>query len=257
MESLYYWHGEWDRVVIRPDDLRAFEHRLSASVGSAHEGEEQWRLFPWQDRFQAAGAGSVESQIVELRGRYKTMVSLELLVARTPEEMTLAEVKVAPRREPTLGRKNVSEASSPPISATLILSRSHPGATYEVLSIGRLAGGSVFAFVMPHLDAVRRKAPQPETVGVSALLTGAGLPDALLALDLIGPALALPLVFILGAGLLYASVRFMEWAFPPLELLPDEHTKTRWQKTLTAVTGVVGTVAAITGIVSFILVLGQ
>jgi hypothetical protein len=171
--------------------------------------------------------------------------------------MNLAEVKAAPRREPGSRPKNSYEVSAPPIMGQLTLSREHPGATFELISASGLAGGSAFSFIRPHLDSAHRKAPQPRTIGITGLVLGVGIPVVLLVLGLISPVLALPLALLLGPASLFGGKRFMEWAFPPLELLPDEHTKTRWQKSLTAVTSVVGSIAAITGIVSFILVLGQ
>ena len=262
MEPLYYWHRTWDRVLIRPEDLRAIEHRLAASVGQAREGEKPWNLYPWQDRFQAAGAGSVENQIVELRGRHRTMIALNMLIARTPDEMTLKEVMDAPRRKPVAPKRTEWEGEGLPLAVELNLEKAHPGgkrpgARLEVWARGRMSGGSILSFVTPHLEKTVRKAPQPEPVGLGALLIGCAVPDALLALGLIGPAPTLILVLVLGAGLYYGAVRAMEWLFPPLELLPDEHSRTRWQKAWRAVSGVSAAIAGVIGILGFALALGQ
>ena len=92
-----------------------------------------------------------------------------------------------------------------------------PGAQLQVWSRERISDQNVLSFVTPHIEKTVRKAPQPEPVGITAVLLGAAAPDVLLAFDLISPALALLLVFILGCGFYFSTIRAMGWLFPPLE----------------------------------------
>lgn len=243
--------------MIRPDDLRAFQHQLSGSIGTAHGEEEGWEFWSWQDRFTAAGTGSVEDQIIQIRARHPTMLSLDLQIARTPSDVTLADVKAAPRRKPERSTKSFSEASAAPIAAHLALAKTHPALTLEVLSLGRLSGGSVVSMITPHIEKTVCKAPQPKLFGLLGLLIGASTSAGLLAFDLISPTLALILIFVLGVGCLFGGIRAGEWLFPSLELLPDAHSKTRWQKTVRLVTSIGGLLVGITGIAGFILALNQ
>lgn len=233
------------------------------SIGQTHGEEKAWNLYPWQDQFQAAGAGSVESQIVELRARHKTMLALNMLIARTPGQMNLKEVMDAPRKAPVPpGRRSEWEGDALPKAVELNLEKPHPtgkrpGATLEVWASGRLSGGAILSAVRPHIEKTVRKAPRPERVGIGALLFSCAIPDLLLALSLISPHLALLLVFVLGAGSYFGAIRAMEWLFPPLELLPDEHAKSRWQKTWRGIRGASAAVVGIVGIAGFVLALGQ
>lgn len=263
MEPLFYWRKQWDRVLIRPDDLRAIDHRLSASIGQAHGEQQVWKTFPWQDRFQAAGAGSVDAQVVELRARHKTMLALNMLIARFPGGVNMKEVMDAPRKSPIPpGRQSEWEGDAVPKAVELNLEKphltgKHPGAMLEVWASGRLSGGAIVSSVTPHIEKTVRRAPQPEPVGIAAALFACAVPDLLLAVDLISPALALLLVFVLGAGSYFGALRAMEWLFPPLELLPDEHTNSRWQKTWGVIRGASAALVGVLGIAAFVLALGQ
>ncbi|HWM63602.1 MAG TPA: hypothetical protein VNP96_06385 [Solirubrobacterales bacterium] len=262
MEPFFYWREEWDRLLIRPEDLRAIEHRLSAGIGEALPGQKPWKLLTWHDRFQSAGVGSVEFQVVELRARYRTMISLGMVIARTPEDVTLKAVMDAPKRDPMRPNRTTYETDAPPKAVELNLETGppwgkRPGAQLQVWSRERISGQNVLSFVTPHIEQTVRKAPQPEPVGIAAALLGAAAPDVLLAFDLISPALALLLVFILGCGFYFSTIRAMGWLFPPLEFLPDEHTLSRWQKTWRVFKGVSAAVVGLVGIAGFVLALGQ
>jgi hypothetical protein len=258
MDPLYERQKSWERVVIRPDDLRTFQRRLSMSVDRALPNQQKWELFSWQDRFQAAGPGSVENQILEVQARHRTMISLEMRIARTPADMTLAEVLSAPRQPPVPppSKGPYSEANEPPISTHLRIGNSLPGLTLEVLTVGRLSVGSMVSAVTPSIDSTVRKAPQRETIGIAALAIGCAIPDVLLAVGALTPAATLPLVLAVGSICYFGAIRAMEWLFPPMELLPDEHSKTRWQKTVRLGASIGGVIAAITGILGFALTVG-
>lgn len=255
MDFIYEWHLSWDRVVVRPDDLRAVHRQLRAEVDAAVEGE-GGEYFIWQDSSRASGQDTVDDLIVELRARHRTMHSIEMKVSRTNEELPLLKVLSLPRRQPERPEGGYAEMSRAPVSTRLEVNRSSPAIVLEVLAPGPMFGSSIVEAITPQLDLTKRKILSSAAVGIAGLTLGSAAPDVLFAFDLISPGLALPLVFALGSGGFVGGVRAMEWLFPPLELLPNEHSRTRWQRTIRIGGGVLGTLAGITGIVGFFLALG-
>lgn len=226
------------------------------SVDRAYEGQKKWEMFQWQDRLEGAGAGSVETLILELQARHRTMVSLQMTIARTPPGVNLFEVRQAPRKEPQPPSGRVyMEGSEPPISAVLLLQRESPGAQLEVLSIGRLAGRSVVSGIKPHLDNCSRQTVSARLAAVVAGATATLIPDLFLVFGLIGWAVGVLSILVVGAGTTFATGRLIEWAFPPLEFLPNSTARTRWQKAQRAVTALASLVVGTAGILGLILTL--
>lgn len=156
---------------------------------------------------------------MELRARYRTMIALTMLIARTPEDVNLKEVMDAPKREPIRAKSTTYESDAPPKAVELNLERGtpwgkQPGARLQVWSRERISGQNVLSFVTPHIEKTIRRAPQPEPVALGALLLGSATPDALLVMDLISPALALLLVFLLGASFYFGAIRANGMAVP-------------------------------------------
>ncbi len=250
METVFHWQRTWNRVVVRPDDLRAFQHRIVASIDEAVEGT-RWEMFSWESSLSAAGRGDVEDLILEVRARHRSMLSLDIRIARTTEGMTLFDLLNLPCHQPEIPVPG-SEQSGPPVCVTLNVSSGNPGAAIEVLAPGPLYGDSIVSSLEPQIERVSRRAPSSEAIGFTVMAAGCLVPDLLLARGVIGPELALPLVLICGGGGVLAAIRLMDWLFPPMELLPTDHALSRWQRAWRLLGTLGGVVVGATSIAALI-----
>jgi hypothetical protein len=194
------------------------------------------------------------AQILELQARSKTMISLEMSIARTPAGMNLLEVHQAPTKEPEVqSGRSYMEGSEPPISAVLQIRDEHPGVVLEVLSIGRLNGSALVSAIAPHTDTCQRRVVPIRLAVVGAFVVGCSLTGLLLVVGIVGSVVVLCLALLVGSGGALGTKRLLGWAFPHTELLPDSTTKTPWQKTLRVLAGFASAVVGAAGILGLIL----